>query len=656
MQADEIFEYNQQRRTHQLIFLVMNSLIKKWYLTIPTFFFATITVILLVENIYITNKISALLISQNFADVFKDKQSLAKILLSGSVIDPIKFDKYYSQIISHGGKIGANTVQELVQRYYYSDVTIQDVNGNWYLRAPINIFGTTCNFTAKQYSALIAVDLCFVIVSTYLTYLMTSILSETEKARYKNRLIAKIIDQDIHYINHNKISNLISTVVEHTETFANNLRLAPVLFYQATLTFILSSLIMLDIDSYMSFIIGGLLVGIVGIVGIVLLVKKYATRSIVKSKHKGDTYIAEKLKSMTLVKSSGSWIRETKFLRTLNRNISIKTKKNLPLTELLSAATIGGIGTFVMSSIIIGIFNYINDIKTLLSVMTSFTTASLVITLPILQLNAVFPELQKSEIAACEMDRILRSKISISKKGGIEFKTLKKSIQMKNISFAYPDKPNEYYIENLSFNFEKGKRYAFIGRTGSGKSSIAKLLLRFYDPSKGKVLIDGINLKEYELKSWLWKVGYVEQEPQILSGSIYENIRYVKQDVTDEQIENACKKAKIHDFILSLPDQYNTVLFEGGAQLSGGQKQRLVIARIFVKDPEVLILDEPTSALDNIVESEIQEELEKLMVGRTTIAIAHRLNTIKNFDQIYMLDYKKGVVKQGTFEQMSKLT
>ncbi|AVN59144.1 ABC transporter ATP-binding protein [Mesoplasma florum] len=239
------------------------------------------------------------------------------------------------------------------------------------------------------------------------------------------------------------------------------------------------------------------------------------------------------------------------------------------------------------------------------------------------------------------------------------------SIAFENVQFAYPKKPEKTILPKMNIVFEKGKSYAFVGETGSGKSTVAKLLLRFYMPTEGKIMVEGKykndesvskqshDLNEINLPAFLNKVGYVEQEPQILFGDFFENIRYAKFDATDEEIMKACKKANLHDFIISLKDGYNTILGQRGFLLSGGQKQRLVIARVFLKNPDFLILDEATSALDNIVEKEIQAELDKLMKGRTSVTIAHRLSTIKNVDQIIVLGANgKGIVQQGSYEEL----
>gem|GEM_PF-408760 len=226
------------------------------------------------------------------------------------------------------------------------------------------------------------------------------------------------------------------------------------------------------------------------------------------------------------------------------------------------------------------------------------------------------------------------------------------TINFKNVSFSYPESPQNKILPTINLQLEKGKSYAFVGETGVGKSTIAKLLLRFYDTSEGEVLINNINIKQLNLTKYLLMVGYVEQDPQILFGTIKENLTYGIKNYTEDEIIIAAKKAKLHDFVLGLSEGYDTILGERGFILSGGQKQRLIIAKLFLKNPQLLILDEATSALDNIVEKEIQNELNLLMKNRTTVVIAHRLSTIKNVDKIIVLDKLKGISQTGTFDEL----
>ena len=239
-----------------------------------------------------------------------------------------------------------------------------------------------------------------------------------------------------------------------------------------------------------------------------------------------------------------------------------------------------------------------------------------------------------------------------SNDNSIPLKNPKGTIEFKNVNFKY-EANEEHVLNNFSIKIEKGKKIALVGESGVGKSTISLLIPRFYDVTSGEILIDDINIKDYELTSLRKHIGHVQQDVYIFYGNIRDNILYGKPDATEEELIIAAKKARIHDFILSLENGYNTMVGDRGVKLSGGQKQRIAIARVFLKNPSILILDEATSALDNITEMLIQEALDELTLGRTTIIIAHRLSTVKEADEILVLS-KEGIAERGTHEQLMK--
>ena len=207
-------------------------------------------------------------------------------------------------------------------------------------------------------------------------------------------------------------------------------------------------------------------------------------------------------------------------------------------------------------------------------------------------------------------------------------------------------------LKEISFKVEAGQTVALVGSSGSGKTTIASLILRFYDPSKGSIFIDGKETKSFSLTELRKQIALVPQDVILFAGSIKDNILYGKPNATDQEIENASKKANAFEFISSFPDQFNTLVGERGIQLSGGQRQRIAIARAVLKNPSILILDEATSSLDSESERLVQEALDKLMVGRTSIVIAHRLATIRNANKIIVLD--QGLVQEiGTHQQLN---
>ncbi len=222
-------------------------------------------------------------------------------------------------------------------------------------------------------------------------------------------------------------------------------------------------------------------------------------------------------------------------------------------------------------------------------------------------------------------------------------------IKYEHVSFSYiPEKP---LLKDIDFTVPGGKMYAIVGPSGSGKSTVVNFLPRLYDVMGGKVTIGGVDVRDFDLQYLRDCIGVVTQETYLFNGSIKENLLYARESATDEEIERACKIANIHDYIVSQPDGYNAVVGNRGLKLSGGEKQRLSIARVILKDPKILILDEATSALDSISENSIQEALEHMMEGRTSIVIAHRLSTILKADSILVV--KDGVIaEQGTHDEL----
>ena len=232
----------------------------------------------------------------------------------------------------------------------------------------------------------------------------------------------------------------------------------------------------------------------------------------------------------------------------------------------------------------------------------------------------------------------------------VELKDVKGRVCYEDVSFHYSDDETTV-LSHVSIEIPAGKSVALVGPSGGGKTTICSLLPRFYDVTDGRITVDGQDVRSLTLKSLRSQIGVVQQDVYLFSGSIRDNIAYGKPEATEEEIIEAAKCANIHDFIMELPDQYDTFVGERGARLSGGQKQRISIARVFLKNPPILILDEATSALDNESERWIQHSLEELSKNRTTITIAHRLSTIKNADEIIVIT-ENGIAERGTHETL----
>lgn len=234
--------------------------------------------------------------------------------------------------------------------------------------------------------------------------------------------------------------------------------------------------------------------------------------------------------------------------------------------------------------------------------------------------------------------------------GDVDAGVVKGDVEYKNVSFSYDSESGEV-LHGLDLKIGAGRTVALVGPSGGGKTTICHLLPRFYEIAEGSITVDGRDIREYTRSSLRRNIGIVAQDVFLFNATIYDNIVYGCHGVTREQVEEAARRANIHDYILTLPEGYDTVVGERGVKLSGGQKQRISIARVFLKNPPILILDEATSALDNVTERMIQRSLEELCVGRTTIVVAHRLTTVKNADEILVIT-DDGIAERGTHDEL----
>ncbi|CAM8897372.1 unnamed protein product [Rhodiola kirilowii] len=253
----------------------------------------------------------------------------------------------------------------------------------------------------------------------------------------------------------------------------------------------------------------------------------------------------------------------------------------------------------------------------------------------------------KAKVAAAKMFHLIDHKPSVNRNGetGLELETITGQVELRCVDFSYPSRPDVKILNNFTLSVPAGKTIALVGSSGSGKSTVVSLIERFYDPSKGQVMLDGHNIKTLKLRWLRQQIGLVSQEPALFATTIKENMLLGRPDATLVEIEEAARVANAHSFIIKLPDGYDTQVGERGLQLSGGQKQRIAIARAMLKNPAILLLDEATSALDSESEKLVQEALDRFMIGRTTLVIAHRLSTIQKADLV-------AVIQQGSVSEI----
>ena len=285
--------------------------------------------------------------------------------------------------------------------------------------------------------------------------------------------------------------------------------------------------------------------------------------------------------------------------------------------------------------------------------LVAFLTYAVNISNPIKRLSRVIGNIQKALAAAQRVFDVLdlpeligdvpQAKCLPKVKGNVKF---------ANVTFKYTDE--DVVLDNVSFQAQPGQVIALVGPSGAGKSTVASLLPRFYDVTEGAITVDGQDIREVSVASLREQVGIVPQETMLFNGTVYDNILYGRLDATPEEVQAAAKAANAHNFILELPNGYETMLGDRGANISGGQRQRIAIARAILKNPQILILDEATSALDTESERVVQEALDRLMIGRTSFVIAHRLSTIKNADKILVLE-KGRIVEEGNHDELMAL-
>lgn len=285
--------------------------------------------------------------------------------------------------------------------------------------------------------------------------------------------------------------------------------------------------------------------------------------------------------------------------------------------------------------------------------MVVFSSYAMQIIMSFLMLAMIFMILPRAQVSASRINEVLDTDISV-KDGNVETKKEVGTIEFKNVSFKYPD-AEEYVLRNISFKANKGDTIAFIGSTGSGKSTLVNLVVRFYDVTEGEILVDGINIKDYKLEYLYKLIGYVPQKAVMFNGTVNSNIAYgdAKEVITDKAVKEAAKVAQADDFVSKMDDGYASHIAQGGTNVSGGQKQRLAIARAIAKNPEIYIFDDSFSALDYKTDAVLREELKKYTKDATSLIVAQRIGTIMNADKIIVLDNGTSV-GVGTHEELLK--
>jgi len=365
-----------------------------------------------------------------------------------------------------------------------------------------------------------------------------------------------------------------------------------------------------------------------------------------------NTVVDETLHGIASVKAyANEFFEILRYKKSIDSSVSTSIKRALWRGVFIGLIMFAA-GAAIVSIIWYGLHMVQNEVITL-GELLSFAIYSALLGFSFAGAADLFSQLQKA-IGATEnlMDILDETTENVTLEQTPEIK-IEGNLVFNNVCFSYPSRRDIQVLKGISFSVEQGKQIAIVGPSGSGKSTIAGLIFRFYDPESGNITIDGKELNNYQLSQIRNQMAIVPQEVMLFGGTIKENIEYGKPNATDEEIFEAAKKANALEFIESFPEKFETLVGDRGIQLSGGQKQRIAIARAILKDPSILVLDEATSALDSESERLVQEALERLMEGRTSIVIAHRLSTIKKADAIIVLDNGK-IKEKGTHEELVK--
>ncbi|MAR39911.1 MAG: antibiotic ABC transporter ATP-binding protein [Flavobacteriales bacterium] len=365
-----------------------------------------------------------------------------------------------------------------------------------------------------------------------------------------------------------------------------------------------------------------------------------------------NTFVQEHIVGMNLVQIFNREDAEFQKFKEINKNHLNAHLKSVfyysvffPVVEILSALSIGLIIWYGGEAIISGK-------EVTLGELVAFILYIHMMFRPIRQLADRFNILQMGIVGSERVFKVLDTKEFISDEGIVIKDELEGTIEYKDVNFAY--KKEEWILKNLSFKIDKGKNLALVGRTGAGKTSIINILNRFYEIQSGSITIDGIRIEDFKLNNLRKHIALVQQEVHLFSASIMKNIMLFDEGITEDRVVNAAKEIGIHDFIMSLPGGYNYVVGERGVTLSTGQRQLISFLRVYLRNPQVLILDEATSSIDSYTENILQSALHKISEGRTTIVIAHRLSTIVNSDKILLLE-NGAVEEEGNHKTLMKL-
>ena len=494
------------------------------------------------------------------------------------------------------------------------------------------------------------------LISAIITSYLLTIISSKFAKRLRRKIFSKTLNISNAEVKKFSISSLITRTTNDVNQVEMFLSMGVMLLFKAPITAIWGIKKILNKSWQWSALTAGAIVIILLTIGIIVSIVMPRFSIVQKLIDKVNRIIRENLTGIRVIRAfNAEKYQENKF-NTENKKLTNTQLFNQKCFAVLhpvmhTSMNLLTLGIYFIGAILIKNSLMVNKL-TLFGDMVVFSSYAMQIIMSFVMLSMIFMILPRANVSAKRINEVLDTESSIIY-GNYSGKTAESGVvEFKNVSFKYPD-ADEYLLKDISFKVEKGQTIAFIGSTGSGKSTLINLVPRFYDATEGEVLVDGVNVKDYKKEALNNKIGYVSQKAVMFDGTVKSNITYGKSEnkITDEKVKEAIRVAQAQDFVLKMDKTYNSHIASRGTNISGGQKQRLSIARAIAKDPEIYIFDDSFSALDYKTDSVLRKELKKYTKDATTLIVAQRIGTILNADKIIVLDNGK-VVGSGTHKEL----
>ncbi len=490
-------------------------------------------------------------------------------------------------------------------------------------------------------------------VATYIRFYMISWLGERFSADMRQAVFEHVVRLHPGFFESYPSGNIMSRITTDTTLLQSIIGGSLSLALRSSVTFCGALVMLIATDLYLAMVV---LVGVpLAVLPVVALGRKVRSLSNKSQESVADvgSYAGEIIQQ---IKTVQSYTREAQECRAFSE--SVERAFDIARRRIRNRASLTAVVILTLF-IALSVLLWVGGNSVVIGSMSggdlgAFMFYALLMAMTVATLSEVYGQLQQAAGATERLTELLEAENLIFSKGMnaiTNIDSISTRIQFENVTFAYNSNPTRPAVSNFSVTIEPGEVVAMVGSSGAGKSTIFDLMQRFYDPQSGRILVDGIDIVNYDLTDLRSHIGLVQQQPVLFNGSIRHNITYGSPDATDAEIIQAAKAAQAHDFIMQLRDDYDSTVGERGARLSGGQCQRIAIARVLLKNPNILLLDEATSALDSDSERGVQLALDTLMSGRTTVIIAHRLATVKHADRIILVE-KGRILSTGCHETL----